>query len=421
MNDNPKPIDTSDVTLSPELSALTEKIAQNTHDVMNNMKNTSESIDKKYTYFAFICYTHADYYEAKRLHRKLETYGLPNRLIKHTNKSKKLKPTFLDHDYLLSNPYEEEDAKALEKSKFLVVVCSKNLAEHDENVNAEIRNFLNSGHSYNQVIPYIVDRSGNPEDECFPLELKNINEKYNINLIGHNIFNPLGKKDRRRAQIKTIAKMHGIDAFELDNEDHKRKLKNTLIRIAAAMLCIVIAFGAYTYISFNTFPCEVNITERLDGTKTWQTESMEADVGDIVEFQIELVNSRGFMSGFLDKFAENNNLKIVSDDVMIRAVLPDNMEYINNSTILYNSNHKEGISLSDNDISTNGINTGDYFINANSYVRFKCKIKDVNLKSGNNQLVTWGTSTIWPPDESNSDEKDAIHIKDDVSIYVNKN
>ena len=33
MNYNPKPIDTSDVTLSPELLALTEKIAQNTHDV----------------------------------------------------------------------------------------------------------------------------------------------------------------------------------------------------------------------------------------------------------------------------------------------------------------------------------------------------------------------------------------------------
>lgn len=30
---NPKPIDTSDVVLSPELLALTEKLAENTHDV----------------------------------------------------------------------------------------------------------------------------------------------------------------------------------------------------------------------------------------------------------------------------------------------------------------------------------------------------------------------------------------------------
>lgn len=385
------------------------------------MKNKQNSIDGKYTYFAFICYTHTDYDEAKKLHKKLQSYGLPNRLIKHNNEPKKLKPVFLDHDDLLSNSYEEEDAKALQKSKFLIVVCSKNLAEHDENVNAEIRNFLNSGHSYNQVIPYIVDKSKNPENECFPLELKKINEEYNINLIGHNVFNPSGKRDRRQAQIKTIAKMHGIDAFELDNEDHKRTLKNTLIRIVAAMLCIFFVFGLYAYISFNTFPCEVSITECLDGTKEWQTETMEADIGDIVEFQIELVNSRGFMSSFLDKFAENNNLKVTSDDVMMRVVLPDNMEYINDSTVLYTSNHQEGIALSDNDISTTGINIGNYSINANSYIRFKCKINDINLKSGNNQLVVWGTSTIWPPDESNSYEKQAIHVKDDISIYINKN
>ena len=30
---NPNPIDTSDVVLSPELLALTEKLAENTHDV----------------------------------------------------------------------------------------------------------------------------------------------------------------------------------------------------------------------------------------------------------------------------------------------------------------------------------------------------------------------------------------------------
>ena len=33
MNYNPKPIDTSDITLPEELVALTEKIAENVHDV----------------------------------------------------------------------------------------------------------------------------------------------------------------------------------------------------------------------------------------------------------------------------------------------------------------------------------------------------------------------------------------------------
>ena len=83
---------------------------------MNDMKDTPKSIDGKYTYFAFICYTHADYKEAKKIHKKLKTYSLPNRLIKDNNKQKKLKPVFLDHDDLLSNSYEEEDAKVLQRS-----------------------------------------------------------------------------------------------------------------------------------------------------------------------------------------------------------------------------------------------------------------------------------------------------------------
>lgn len=33
MNYNPKPIDTSDITLPDELTALTEKLAENTHDI----------------------------------------------------------------------------------------------------------------------------------------------------------------------------------------------------------------------------------------------------------------------------------------------------------------------------------------------------------------------------------------------------
>ncbi|MBR2855480.1 DUF11 domain-containing protein, partial [Candidatus Saccharibacteria bacterium] len=82
---------------------------------------------------------------------------------------------------------------------------------------------------------------------------------------------------------------------------------------------------------------------RIKGTKEW-SESVEAKVGDEVEYQIEYVN-------LLSDSVKN---------VMMRDVLPTNVEYVQNSTILYNANHKDGIAMKENTLTTTGVNIGDY-------------------------------------------------------------
>lgn len=62
---------------------------------------------------------------------------------------------------------------------------------------------------------------------------------------------------------------------------------------------------------------------RIKGTKEW-AESVEAKVGDEVEYQIEYTN-------LLTEQVNN---------VMIRDILPTNVEYVQNSTYLYNSNYQ---------------------------------------------------------------------------------
>ena len=136
---------------------------------------------------------------------------------------------------------------------------------------------------------------------------------------------------------------------------------------------------------------------RIKGTKTW-SESVEAKVGDEVEYQIEYVNL----------------LSEQVKDVMIRDVLPTNVEYVKDSTYLYNSNYQNGVQLKENTLTTTGINIGTYNAKGNAYVRFTGKVVDKTMACGDNQLVNWASATV-----SGSSVKNAVY-KDDASVMVKK-
>lgn len=137
---------------------------------------------------------------------------------------------------------------------------------------------------------------------------------------------------------------------------------------------------------------------RLKGSKTW-SESVEAKVGDEVEYQIEYVN-------LLSESVKN---------VAVRDVLPTNVEYVQNSTYLYNANHKDGIQMKENTLTTTGVNIGDYAAKSNAYVRFTGKVVDKSMSCGKNQLVNWASATV-----SGGAVQNAVY-KDDASVFVEKN
>lgn len=134
-------------------------------------------------------------------------------------------------------------------------------------------------------------------------------------------------------------------------------------------------------------------TVRIKGSGEKFAEHVDANVGDEVEFQIEYVNL----------------LQEKVNDVMIRDVLPTNMEYVENSTYLYNSNHKNGKLLPENTVTTSGLNIGSYESKGNAYVRFTAKVIDKTLACGSNQLVNWASSTV-----------SSKVTKDDASVMVAK-
>lgn len=82
---------------------------------------------------------------------------------------------------------------------------------------------------------------------------------------------------------------------------------------------------------------------QLDGGKDW-SETVTAKAGDKVRYRIQFKNTG------------NTTLK----NVVIRDILPANMTYVKNSTVLYNKANPNGKTVADGIVSENGINIGSY-------------------------------------------------------------
>lgn len=145
--------------------------------------------------------------------------------------------------------------------------------------------------------------------------------------------------------------------------------------------------GGYEYVNYVTIMVKVvydysftlDTQVRLVGSRndSWQKESA-AEIGGTVEFQIIYENTDDF----------------TQEDVIVRSVLPENLEYVTGTTMLYNTNHPDGLLLDTDAVVDNGINIGDYTAGSNAYVRFTAKVVDNSLAWGSNTLVTWGRSSV---------------------------
>ncbi len=140
--------------------------------------------------------------------------------------------------------------------------------------------------------------------------------------------------------------------------------------------------------------CRIKTTQRIQNNpdNSWYR-TTEAEINDFIECQFFYKNT-------------GNDLQ---ENIMLRYVLPDNMEYIPDTTVLYNSKYQTGVKLKDNTVTTSGINIGHYNPQGNAYVRFCVRVVDNNLSDGLTCLINWGAVTI-----------NGIVAKDNAQIYVEK-
>ena len=131
---------------------------------------------------------------------------------------------------------------------------------------------------------------------------------------------------------------------------------------------------------------------RLKGTEEW-TKSVDASVGDTLEFSIYYTNVSA----------------VNVENVMLKVSLPDNMEYINSSTILIKKGLLLGARNNEDSILDTGVNIGDFDVDEDACVIYSATVIDKSLAKGMNRLISWSKISSL-----------GIANQDNADTYVNK-
>jgi len=200
-------------------------------------------------YWAFISYSHRDAAFGRRLHRKLETYALPRRLVGRETAQgtvpKKLAPIFRDREeFAAAHDLSTEVRAALKTSRCLVVVCSPASAA-SQWVDREIEVFREL-HPDRPILAAV--RDGEPAD-CFPPRLLGKDA-------GGGAVEPLAADFRRGRDgehlglLKLVAGVLGLGLDELVQRDATRRNQRVTAVTAGALLAMVV-MGVLTAFAIN--------------------------------------------------------------------------------------------------------------------------------------------------------------------------
>jgi tetratricopeptide (TPR) repeat protein len=194
-------------------------------------------------YRAFLSYSHADERFAGKLHRWLEAYRIPARLVGTVSRvgarpvqvPRRLTPIFRDRAELAAaSSLDQEVRQALSQSDVLLVLCSP-AAKNSRWVDAEIELFR-SLHPDRPVIAALLE--GEPE-ESFPTSLVGPD----ANGVTHEPIAADFRADHdgaRLARLKIVAGLTGIALDQIIQRDAQRQLRRV---IAITLLTVLLTLS----------------------------------------------------------------------------------------------------------------------------------------------------------------------------------
>jgi eukaryotic-like serine/threonine-protein kinase len=193
-----------------------------------------------YRYWAFISYSSDDRDWARWLHRAIESYGVPARLVRHPTPAgepapKRLRPVFHDRAELpASADLGVEIEEALRVSRYLIVVCSPRAARSTW-VNREVETFQSMGRP-GRVLALIVDGEPGVDDdrECLPPALRLAEPAAADVRPGHD--------NKNDARLRILAGMLGLGFDVLKQRDTHRRIRRLQVAIAV-VLAIALGFA----------------------------------------------------------------------------------------------------------------------------------------------------------------------------------
>jgi hypothetical protein len=189
-------------------------------------------------YSAFISYSRVDVAAARRIHRALESYRLPQRLHPENQAwnpaTRRLKPVFRDHDELTAAPDLGDAIKAaLAQSEFLIVLCTPASAKSDW-VGREIEMFR-ALHGDKAILAALVD--GSPAEAFHPALAHGSAGGADLHPLAAD-FRP-SADGKRLALLKLVAVLAGVGLGDLVQRDAQRRMRT--LALAGALAFVVLA------------------------------------------------------------------------------------------------------------------------------------------------------------------------------------
>ena len=219
----------------------------------------------RFAYRAFISYSHADKVWGDWLHKALETWRVPSRLVGKETASgiipRRLGPIFRDRDELASaHDLGHKINGSLEQSEALIVICSPHSAQ-SRWVNEEVLTFKRLGRTeriFSLIVdgePDATDKPGREAEECFCPALR-----FQLDANGQltsERTEPIaadarpGRDGKANAKLKLIAGLLdvGFDALK-QREQHRRMQRMVAITsLALGVMAVTIVLAVFALIS----------------------------------------------------------------------------------------------------------------------------------------------------------------------------
>ncbi|MCH5174550.1 MAG: toll/interleukin-1 receptor domain-containing protein [Prevotellaceae bacterium] len=294
-----------------------------------------------FEYSAFISYKREDEKWAIWLQNHLEHYSIPSTIRKEIPRlPKHIKPVFRDKTDLCAGGLAFSLHKELERSHFLIVICSPHSACSDW-VGKEIEYFRILGRE-NYIIPFIVDGIPHCEDaskECFHPIFNNFHDEP----LGINI-KEIGKQ---QALVKVLAKILDL-RFDILWGRHKRYLLRRKIKNAISVLLICIIGLVYWFYSKPLYKYYADYVDRwgipegiieLDESivqhryRSYRFEYRRIPIGEPDAFswrlsRVELINSAGIPQDYQDGDL-NDRYAIMKIDYNSSSGTPKHIDFQN--------------------------------------------------------------------------------------------
>ena len=217
--------------------------------------------NQDFKYWAFISYSHADEEWAKWLHKSIETYRVPRKLVgRETDNGalpRRLFPVFRDRDELPgASDLGGKIQQALKTSRSLIVICTPKSAV-SKWVNEEIKAYKALGRA-DHVLCLMIDGEPNaaPDSgllECFPRAVR-----FQVGDDGELTEVPAepiaadarpGKDGKTNALFKLLSGLMGVGYDELRQREKQRQRRRRTRLIASAVGVFVLLAATYTLVA----------------------------------------------------------------------------------------------------------------------------------------------------------------------------